>query len=174
MKRLRAYKNKRFGHLTLVKYAKAGGTGIGAYWKALCDCGTEVEVLARAVSAGRILTCGKCQYHKDLRSFGKGSTGRYRRDYAKLLGKAGDEGTKVTITGVQFQSYVHQDCALCGRIAKGTKMSIERIDTNLEYTSNNVAVICTDCRVMKGSKSLQELIDKVQQITNHLTSSTPK
>jgi hypothetical protein len=54
----RDYTGRKYNHLTLLEYSRPGGQGIGCYWKAQCDCGTEREVIAKEVIRGKLQTCG--------------------------------------------------------------------------------------------------------------------
>lgn len=54
------YKGMRSGKLELVKKLRSGGRGVGAVWRAVCDCGNTPEVLARKVADGTRKSCGNC------------------------------------------------------------------------------------------------------------------
>lgn len=162
------YKGKKFGHLTMLRPSRSGGDGIGSYWIARCDCGTEKEVLARAVAGGRILTCGNCIHHQNLRRGGRDMSTRQRRDYSRALAEATRHGWKWEITPTEFQNYISSNCSICGSPPKETKMKIELVRSSGEYSLDNCVVTCSTCRRWKGSGDLQELLDHMQLIISHL------
>lgn len=163
MKRIR-YKGKKYGHLTMLRPSRSGGSGFGTYWIARCDCGTEKEVLAKHVSSGRTLTCGKCIYFKNIRAGGKDLSTRQRRDYAAALAEATGHGKKWELTPIEFQTYVTSECSICGTSASESKMKIERIDSGGDYLLENCVVTCSTCRKWKGSGDLQDMLDHIQKI----------
>lgn len=166
------YKGKRYGHLEMLRPSRTGGQGIGSYWIAKCDCGTEKEVLARAVSGGRILTCGNCIHHENLRRGGRDMSTRQRREYAKALASATDAGVKWAITPIEFQNYIQGNCSVCDTPPYETKMKLERMDSRAPYTLSNCVVTCSTCRRMRGSGSLQGLLDHIQKIIRKLSNNS--
>lgn len=54
---------KRFGRLVVIERAPSRYKSTNAFWKCLCDCGTETIVIGRALRDGTTTSCG-C-YRKD-------------------------------------------------------------------------------------------------------------
>lgn len=162
------YFGKRYGHLKMIRPSRKGGKGVGAYWIARCDCGTEKEILARMASRGRILTCGNCIYHDELRRSGKGLTTRRRKEFTAHVARATEEGTKWEISSIELDTYLAGSCSICGDTPKTGKLRIERVDLRKTYTPDNCITCCSECRKMRGSYTIQELIDRITKIYNNL------
>lgn len=159
------YHDKKFGHLTMVAYAKSGGSGRGAIWLARCDCGNVKEVLAKDVSRGRVKSCGKCEYsRRHPAPFGTLKVPRDRRSYTKQIYKAIKEGRKWELTPEQYKQLIQEKCTICGSSEEAGGHKIAVIDEKKTYSLENSATICTGCLRIKGQLTFSEFLDKLKLI----------
>lgn len=61
---------QRFGRLVVLRRLPQGASGT-ARWLARCDCGAEVETVAKSLRNGRRQSCG-CQQREKVRALGQG------------------------------------------------------------------------------------------------------
>lgn len=54
-KRIKDIRGQRFGRLTVIEYSHSHQ---GAYWKCLCDCGTEKIIKGKSLVSGHTIGCG--------------------------------------------------------------------------------------------------------------------
>lgn len=67
------YIGKRYGHLEVIRY------DIGKGFLVRCDCGAERYADGYKLTNGRIESCGKCEYHRLVKSEGATTTGNESR-----------------------------------------------------------------------------------------------
>lgn len=181
-------KDKKFHHLTMLQPARSGGAGVGMFWLAQCDCGTIKEVRGSDVSAGRIKTCGKCEYHSNIMetrppkpaSKEQGERAHLRRYIASALKR------KISwlLTPEQFSDIIKQDCTYCGAAPRAYKSrhphrrrgiittlmnGVDRVDSGQGYTLANTVPCCSVCNKMKMSLPAQVFIDQCAAITKRMT-----
>jgi hypothetical protein len=179
MVRGKDYAGNKYGHLTLIRYLKPGGSGVGAIWLARCDCGTERELIARTAVHGRIRSCGNCQYSRELTAAGatRGSRIRagQRRLYVRYLNKAVTRGITWTLTPEQFIDIITKPCVYCGtdpdqanNPARMRHSGLDRVESHIGYTPDNCIAACSICRAMKGDLNASDFLEKIQKISRRL------
>ena len=169
----RNHKGHKYHHLLLLYPTRSGGTGKGVYWMAKCDCGTIKEVRGSEVAAGKIKTCGKCDYHRGLlqeagEQGGKvrGWTKAIRVQHTRYIRSAVKRGIEWRLTTEEFLQIVKKNCTYCdappriysskpnygkGKTIKTLMNGIDRKDSSLGYLSDNVVPCCGTCNKMKMS-----------------------
>lgn len=174
MKR-RNHTGHKYHHLMLLYPTKSGGTGKGVYWMAKCDCGEIKEVRGSEVAAGKIKTCGKCEYHYGLLREGgeqggkvRGWTKSIRVQHTRYIRSAVKRGIEWRLSPEEFLQLVKKNCTYCnaspriynskpnfgrGKTVKTLMNGIDRKDSSLGYISGNVVPCCSVCNKMKMSMS---------------------
>lgn len=191
------YSGQKYGHLTLLSYSRPGGAQVGAYWLTKCDCGEVKEVIAKDIVKGRIKTCGKCQYHRDLiqkgtdesrkksMAYRKSPSGMeigHRHLYKTYCENAAHRGYSWNLSQEDFLKLTKGNCHYCntppskefkrqGRRYYILYNGIDRVDNSLGYTLQNCVSCCTDCRRMKGTYSVQKFRDLCMKVAVHTVES---
>jgi hypothetical protein len=178
------YSNMKFGHLTLLRYARAGGRGVGRVWLAKCDCGSEVEVVAKDVVAGRVKSCGrKCEYSRKLRGASRARTIKLhaaeRRLYLRHYRYSIARGISWDLGPGDFRRLISECCTYCGE-RPGTQVgqtgllynSVDLVEAVAGYTPGNVNPICRSCKVLKGNLNTKEFLESIEMIHRHLSIGT--
>lgn len=166
--------DKKYSHLQLIAYLRPGGKGRGAIWVAKCDCGNVREVVAKYAVAGKIKSCGKCQYSRNLMERRQGikmTADRY--SFLSQFRRATAEGVEWKITTEEYKKLIQDDCALCGEEYQTVAHKITRIDFNKDYTTSNVVPLCKECWKLKRTSSFNSLLDLVRRICAHVFPTPP-
>lgn len=165
---MKDYTGQRFRHLELLCYARPGGSGVGAVWKARCDCGKVQEVVAKSVVAGRVGSCGKCKYHRDLIKSEKERRLKLRSKNRQLLSShishASRKNLKWELSVKEFDDLVSQGCCLCEEKVQGVHSN--RSDGH--YTPGECFGLCGWCTRMLDGRKLEELLNKVSFIISRI------
>lgn len=175
----RDYSGNKYGHLTMLLYSKPGGTGMGAIWKARCDCGNIVDVIAKEAARGNIKTCGKCELkHKTrLESIRKTRqvTGALTRLYSKFLIACHKSAVHNELTEEQYLNIVARKCTYCEQSpdtslpqSKILVNHVDRLRLDGHYHLTNVCSICSSCRGWKNGKDSTNFIEKVLQVADSI------
>jgi hypothetical protein len=173
------YTGHKFHHLTLLEYSHSGGAVYGAMWSALCDCGTEKIVALKNLTSGRVKTCGKCEWHRQLvsqpRSTTPRSSAREQKLFQSYLKRAMGHKQKWALTMREFLGIIEKRCALCGsgptNKRRGSKIPhsyLGRIEIEVGYTVENSYPICRPCDKLVSERNLEQFLDHVHRITQHL------
>lgn len=167
----RDHKGHKYHHLTLLYPTRSGGTGKGVYWMARCDCGQIKEVRGSEAAAGKIKTCGKCEYFHGLVQSAaeqgvkvRGWTKAIRVQHMRYIRSAVKRGIEWRLSPEEFLQIVKKDCTYCndppriynskpnygkGKTVKTLMNGIDRKDSSLGYITGNVVPCCGTCNRMK-------------------------
>ena len=86
--------------------------------------------------------------------------------YAVYVDRSKISGREITITLEEYMRIVSNPCVYCG----GTEnIGMDRINSRIGYTHNNVSPCCEWCNKMKLNKTTEEFIDKCKTIASHHT-----
>lgn len=169
----RDYTGKKFNHLTALRYSRSGGKGVGAYWLTQCDCGNQIEVLAKYLVSGRNKTCGECQYTRDLMRRKKVSIGKenysIRTQFQKQVRASIFKRRDWTLTIEEFKGYISGQCFCCGDDSSAAKVTVGRVLTEGHFTSQNVIPICRTCSKWQGEHNLADFLEHVVTIARNLS-----
>ena len=93
-----------------------------------------------------------------VRRFAKTLKGRYAiyKNGAKVRGLVFD------ITLDEFTKLVKQSCYYCG----GNGYGIDRLDSSIGYTKNNIVPCCSMCNMMKQSYTKENFVNQCEKITD--------
>lgn len=89
----------------------------------------------------------------------------FRKRKFSILGNAKTRGIKVQLTDNEISSLLNSNCYYCG---KEKADGIDRIDSNKDYTINNIVPCCKVCNMMKNKFSLDTFLEQVNKIYHKL------
>ena len=87
--------------------------------------------------------------------------------WAAFVAQARARGIEVTISKVEYMALVLKPCAYCGEQPPTKLRGIDRLDSNLTYSTENSVPCCAVCNFMKHTLSVAEFVNKAQQIATY-------
>jgi len=183
----RDLKDKKYHHLTMLRPSRSGGAGVGMFWLAQCDCGVIKEIRGSDVAAGRIKTCGKCEYHSAILETRpvketKKDVGA-RLQLRRYISSALKRKISWLLTPEQFNEIIAQDCTYCGASPRGYRSQaknrrrgnittlmngIDRVSSTEGYTLANTVPCCSTCNRMKMAMDADVFINQCRKITERM------
>jgi hypothetical protein len=167
-------KGQRFGRWLVLKCGTTKGKQV--YWLCRCDCGTEKEVAANNLPNGASQSCGCLARERTSARFKThGLRGTYEYTlYNSAKTRAKKEGVKFSLRPEDI--VIPEFCPVFGvPLAKGegkvtsNSPSIDRIDSSLGYTLNNIWIISFRANVLKNASTpveLRKIADAVEVKTS--------
>lgn len=164
----------KFGRLTAIEYSHTGKHN-RRYFRFKCECGNETIITAEAAISGNTKSCG-CLSTEVKK--GKRLPDNHSDITAIILGykrHAEVRGLKFLLERDFVNKIVRQNCFYCGSVPSNLKKTknnkdgflyngIDRIDSNQNYTNNNVVPCCDFCNKAKGNRTKQEFLDQIKKI----------
>lgn len=98
------------------------------------------------------------EHNKEWRAIKKGK-------YSFYKGNAKRRGIEFNLTEEEFLTYWQQDCFYCGSVI--ATIGIDRIDSFVGYSENNIVSCCYECNVMKMDTNEDEWYSKMLTILKH-------
>lgn len=158
------YSGRKIKHLTLLHYSRPGGPGVGSFWRARCDCGKIKEVIAKDVVAGRIGSCGECQYVQELKTLsrnkGRGMKREKRRQLGRLISACNKDGILFSLSPKEFEEILTQPCLFCQAPAVG----VGRLELAEGFTRTNTLPHCRACQRMRRDLTILEFLGNVKKV----------
>lgn len=77
-------------------------------------------------------------------------------------------GRQFELSYEEYLQVTEGSCLYCGQPGPGS--SVDRVDSSLGYTQNNVASSCWPCNRMKGDLSVDDFLKHIMKVRNHCTS----
>ena len=143
-------------------------------WECVCSCGNTVEVPGSRFTGRRpTRSCG-C---KSQLPMGQAFMNTYLSHYKRA---AREREIEFHLTKEEFEHMTSLDCTYCGakpRFLNGYTQQlrglrevngIDRVNSDLHYTTDNCVPCCTDCNVAKRSKPADEFKDWIKRAYTHL------
>lgn len=152
---------KRFGRLVaLERIPKARIYPCGkprTEYRCLCDCGKEVRVTTKYLSAGNIQSCG-CFHKEAIASANRKKP--YEGIYNRLVATAKRRNKEISLSYEDFLKFTEQKtCTYCddsinwtphtGTDGRHCGCCLDRKNNNLGYTVDNCTVCCGRCNKSK-------------------------
>ena len=161
----------KFNHLTAIKqagyYLNKNTQKKCAKWLWQCDCGKQIEDLAKhvAIKKPRKISCGCMNIRRKY--FGSKSTayGIYKKEY-----NDGD------ITFEQFYEMSQKQCYWCDKFNFSSRKhptkkdiffqyhGLDRIDNTRGHYLDNVVTCCWPCNNIRGNSTVEEFMTHIQEI----------
>ncbi len=168
-----------YGRLTVLNIdhrRNPGTTSEKTYWKCICICKTIKIVASSNLKTGHTKSCGclRTEAMKN-RNFRKPANEASENTlFARYQYKSKDRGIKWALSKVEFLSLLYANCHYCGIAAKRevqiTERSkifvngIDRIDSSLDYTLDNVVTACSECNLAKNSMQKEEFLNWIKRV----------
>ncbi len=187
------FKNRigdRYGRLTVIDYAGKDKRG-KHLWLCKCDCGNEKIVVSDNLSSGKSNSCG-CLLHEVI---GKCNQYGYYEDREEAilrvqyshLKRRNKKFTGDVMSYEEFVAKSKSPCFYCGleysrelydrrneTKSKGLVSDIvvkcngiDRIDSNIGYTSENTVSCCKYCNTAKNTMTIEHFKDWITRLYNN-------
>ena len=174
----------KFGMLTALKVVKVHNR---TYWECVCECGNSKVSRSDSLRSGKTNNCG-CLTSSLISEANKLPAGDAHINLALHFYKKGarDRGLEFAITRDEFIKVASGDCAYCGVTATEESApyarpiltslhplnGIDRVNSKLGYTTDNVVPCCSRCNQIKMDMDVEEFIDQVRRIASHYKGSS--
>ena len=90
--------------------------------------------------------------------------------YASYRSRAEKKDLEFAISNDDYKSIILEDCYLCGKTTTETNINgVDRADNTVGYTLENCKACCKECNHMKNNYGLEDLLGKIERISNHWT-----
>ncbi len=171
--------NSRFGKLTVLKFIGNAPKSKRTLWLCKCDCGNEKVLRSDCLRSGATKSCGCSnkitgKENRNWKGYGDIS-GRY---WSKIIGEARKRDLKFEIDIEDaWNLFLKQErkCALSDleisfKISKRDKLqtaSLDRIDSDKDYTLDNIQWLHKRVNIMKMDLKETEFIDFCSKILRH-------
>lgn len=122
------------------------------------------------LSRDYVIIKNKERYQKEKVEISKRMKIHYRSfngQYHSYKTNAKRRGIEFQLTQEECKLFYKTNCYFCGDEISG--IGIDRIDSNIGYVQNNVIPCCTRCNYMKHIMKVDEFIQHIKQILNHLS-----
>lgn len=88
----------------------------------------------------------------------------YKRAYKIAKWHSTKRGHEMLITEQQYNECRSKPCAYCGNLYFN---GVDRVDSNITYTIDNIVSCCTHCNIIKMDYSVIEFLEHVYKISNY-------
>lgn len=155
-------KNKKFGKLKVIKIFPKNNPAI--YWECLCDCGNKIIVKGYSLKIGKTKSCGCLRFNNFK------LTNHSKYSLKESLARKVWRNRYSEIEFYKFFKLSQESCYYCGSSPKLNKNNIyyyntlDRIDSNLSHTIDNVVPCCLTCNNAKLNRNLEEFYQYVQNL----------
>lgn len=176
---------KRFGKLLVIATSDKKH-GSAPMYECRCDCGNityRTSTQLRATSRPRCFSCLN-DANKGVSRYEAGETG-FNSLFCSYKSAARRRELPFELSREEFRELTQKDCYYCGdepsKLQYGsygfTKEhgvykynGVDRIDSNLGYTLNNVVPCCHTCNIMKGTQTLEDFIERCRKVVKFIDS----
>ena len=162
------YTNRQYGKLLLLCYSRPGGTGSGAIWKAACECGTILEVVAKDVAAGKKRTCGRCFSRLGISGpegvVAAGIPIGHRRPFRAMVRDARNMPGGVGFTTTDYNRIRKLRCIGCNT----RDVHVEWDRAGGTATPDNMCPICRRCSRRRMGDSVREWLEDTMRVARSI------
>jgi len=143
-----------------------------AKWKCLCQCGNIFYAYQSDLMSGKTKSCG-C-YRRGRLAFGENGFNRLYDTYRR---RANKKHFDFDLSKEEFREITSKNCYYCGiepyQKAPSTPKKdygfytyngIDRIDSSMGYTKENIVPCCGQCNVAKNNYTQQEFFDWAKRV----------
>jgi len=161
----------RYGLLTVIR--RDGTLGLEAAWLCQCDCGKTKTIRGRSLRIGDTKSCGHLAYGNHRLAFGESSKRGLLHSYKQCAKK---RNHKWGLGEKKFYELTKQDCFYCGlppsqmyqpgkqSYGKYIYSGIDRVNSQIGYTTRNVVACCRRCNCAKNNMSVTEFKEWVRRV----------
>ena len=171
----------KFGNLTVID-SKYLGKGKRKTFFYICQCGCGAISKVRHYRIKNSLGCPRCARVLSFRKIDpKFITPFYslkRRSYLQYIKRAKAKNLDFDLTEEQVFKFFDSPCFYCGCLpetkplgnsvdGKFKRNGLDRKDSNLGYTENNVVPCCKKCNLAKLDTSFEEFMAWIKRVYGH-------
>lgn len=174
----RVTKGEKFGALTVIKPKVWRSTARKWYATVQCACGHVKDVQENNLISGNSSRCGNsCPAKPPHANALPCGVAAMRNRYSRYKTNAKERGLAFSITVSQFNEITQRECYYCGlqptnvarvRLASRTGdyvySGLDRVNSELGYTYDNLVACCMTCNRCKGNRPMAEFLDWITQI----------
>jgi hypothetical protein len=168
---IKSEEGKKYGSLLVLGMGDSCGEKM---WLCRCDCGNEKLIRGSSLRRGTTKSCG-CHTGVFLPQ-GESSFNALLKRYQ--FG-AKNRGVCFDLTPVEFRQIINRPCHYCGiepsrefcASGNGSYIysGIDRYDSLVGYTPENVVPCCTECNVAKSDRNTSEFIEWIHRASRYLS-----
>lgn len=164
-------KDKKFGQWTVIEYAYKDERKIRR-WKCICDCGNISYIITQSLTQGKSTKCKRCASNEKIITYKKISYYFFNR----IRHKAKERNIEFHISVDDiWNQYLKQDkkCNLSGievyfsntnKNREYGTASVDRIDSNKDYTIDNIQIVHKHINMMKNIYSQEYFIEMCSKV----------
>ncbi len=169
---------KRYGRLTVIERDIQRPIG-RAFWHCLCDCGNKISILGSSLRSGNTKSCG-CYHSEVSRAQWLLPNGISAKNRAILNMKRNAKRRNIEwkLTDDQVLDIVKCDCHYCGQSPSNVQKGhldggdfiyngLDRINSDKDYTIDNVVSCCFICNNAKRTMPLSEFLEWIERVYSH-------
>lgn len=154
---------------------KSNGRKGSAYWLCECECGNRNVVSSSNLRLGHSSRCTSCRARQPRqgRLVGEASRTKVLRQYKR---GARDRSLSWNLLDEEFYQLVSLDCFYCGIPPCSTTYGghgefvhngIDRLDSLLGYSIENVVTACKTCNFAKREMSYEDFMSWIARLTSY-------
>lgn len=144
-----------------------------------CDCGKEVVAHWKPKSCGCLQTEAAAHWGRARRK--QSGESNFGRIYIRYVNNATASDREFRLTRDEFKALTQADCFYCAakpamvenhitRFGAYTYNSVDRVDSQKGYTTDNTVPACKMCQIAKHNYGAQEFYDWVKRLHANLSS----
>lgn len=162
-----------FGRLEVIE--KSISKKYGVYWKCICQCGNEKNILGTSLRRGNTKSCGCLAIESVKNNISKNRKNGWETEINNKKSKCKHHKIEFSLSIDEFKHFSLLECFYCGKppyqICRSSLLreqnilrnGIDRIDSGKGYVSNNVVSCCERCNISKMNKTINEFILETTQ-----------
>jgi hypothetical protein len=165
----------KFGKLTAIEYR---GSGL---WLFRCDCGNEKVISGYDARRGRTRSCGcllkELIRNKNIANKPIGESAK-NHVYLHYVHDAISRGHEFNLSPEFVREITQKPCFYCGslhgnimrnRFGRGdiAYTGIDRVDSSMGYTEDNVVPCCKHCNSAKGKRTTEDFLSWIHVVYNN-------
>lgn len=178
-----------FDLLTVISYTHSNDEKDGPKWLCQCICGEKVIRRTSSLRKGQALSCRKCKQKRQIKSSITGKPMKvsmplhgeiYSSFWNQIHHSARSRNLQFEIVPATIWQIFEKQSCCCDYCGKGLILprkhsehslpdvaSLDRIDSKVGYTKDNVHWVCKNCQWLKSSFIETEFLEQCFKITDY-------
>lgn len=167
-----------YGKLTVVSFSHVDKRN-RKHFHTVCECGNSKVIHGASLKSGNTRSCGcLCREVQSLRKL-PDNQGAFNAVFFQARVGAKKRNIPFELSISLVTSIAKQPCHYCGVVGGNFKTTknckegiryngMDRLNSQLGYTPENVVPCCRDCNFMKGTKTREEFLEHLKKVYSHL------